>query len=74
MPSDTKTKDCSEEQITKPTNECPCGHMIKFHKSSVRWNKKKEQMDCRIKCRFCKCNILLEQCHCFFLPYRELFL
>lgn len=55
-------KDCSEEELGHPQDECICHHMIKSHKQSIRWNKKKGQMDVRLKCRYCKCNILLEPC------------
>lgn len=47
-------------ELGDPTDECPCEHMIKSHKTSTRWNKKKGQMDVRLKCRYCKCNILLK--------------
>jgi len=34
-------------QPAQPTDECICHHMIKSHKQSVKWIKKKGQMDCR---------------------------
>ena len=53
---------CKDYEMAKPEDECPCEHMIKSHKSTTRWNSKKKRMDCRLKCRYCKCNILLESC------------
>lgn len=50
----------SNIEMATPTDECVCHHMIKSHKQSFRWNKKKGYMDVRLKCRYCKCNILLE--------------
>lgn len=41
--------------------ECTCGHLVnKNHYQSHKWNNKLKEMDVRIKCRFCKCDMLLE--------------
>lgn len=49
----------SKHTMAVPTDECICHHMLKSHKSTTTWNSKKSQMDCRIKCRYCNCNLLL---------------
>jgi len=49
-------------ETAEPTDLCTCDHMLKSHKNTNRWNSKKGEMDCRIKCRYCKCNLLLRKC------------
>ena len=49
-------------EMTQPTDYCTCDHMFKSHKTTARWNNKKGEMDVRLKCRYCNCNILLEHC------------
>ena len=53
-----------KNKMAKPTDECTCGHMLKSHKTTFRFSNKRKQQDVRIKCRYCKCNLLLE-------PYKE---
>ena len=38
---------------------CTCDHMLKSHKLTVKWNKKKMKHIARVKCKFCKCNMLV---------------
>ncbi len=47
--------------MAEGTDLCTCEHMLKSHKSTMRWSNKRNEMDCRLNCRYCKCNVLLER-------------
>ena len=42
-----------------PAEECKCGHMLKSHKTKMRWLPNQSRYNVRLKCRYCKCNMLV---------------